>query len=285
MKKLFFARGGICLKTLIVLMGAIAVFFASSTANAVAPKPPDVDYYTCTMHPSVRSQDPDGKCPICGMNLVPVKKKSETGPPATNEEQPTEFTVPVERQQQIGVTYATVGKRPFHCTIRAAGLVESTNDARAVVTGQYYQDDLPLLKKGLPIKITVSSYPGEAFSGRISLIAPTINDITHTIAVQIEVQNPGAKLRPGMYVDVELALDLGEGLAVPVSAVLPTGLHNIAFVDKGGGRLQPRYLELGGKFGDFYEVKSGLQENERVVNSANFLIDAEAQVQGALKGW
>jgi membrane fusion protein, copper/silver efflux system len=56
-------------------------------------------------------------------------------------------------------------------------------------------------------------------------------------------------------------------------------------VDKGDGRLQPRFIEIGRKYGDFFEVKSGLKEDERVVNSANFLIDAEAQVQGALKSW
>jgi Cu(I)/Ag(I) efflux system membrane fusion protein len=78
---------------------------------------------------------------------------------------------------------------------------------------------------------------------------------------------------------------MGSGLAVPVSAVLPTGLHNITFVDKGGGKLEPRFVELGREYGDFYEVTSGLKENERVVTSANFLIDAEAQVQGALKSW
>jgi len=72
---------------------------------------------------------------------------------------------------------------------------------------------------------------------------------------------------------------------VPVGAILPTGLHNIAFVDKGGGRLEPRFVELGPEYGDFCEVKSGLKENERVVTSANFLIDAEAKVQGALKEW
>jgi Cu(I)/Ag(I) efflux system membrane fusion protein len=88
-----------------------------------------------------------------------------------------------------------------------------------------------------------------------------------------------------MYVNVELKLDLGEGLAVPVSAVLPTGQRNIAFLDKGEGKLEPRLLELGRKYGDIYEVKSGLKVGDRVVSSANFLIDAEAKVQGALKSW
>jgi Cu(I)/Ag(I) efflux system membrane fusion protein len=92
-------------------------------------------------------------------------------------------------------------------------------------------------------------------------------------------------LRPDMYVDVNLTMDMGAGLAVPVSAVLPTGKHNIVFMDKQQGKLEPRFIELGRKYGDYYEVQSGLQEGERVVTSANFLIDAEAKVQGALKSW
>ena len=142
-----------------------------------------------------------------------------------------------------------------------------------------------MLKKGLPIVMTTASYPGEKFSGKISVVDPFLNDATRTVRVRIDVVNPEFKLRPDMYVDVELSINLGEGLAVPVGAVLPTGLHNIAFVDKGEGKLEPRFIELGREYGDFYEVKSGLKENERVVTSANFLIDAEAKIQGALKSW
>jgi Cu(I)/Ag(I) efflux system membrane fusion protein len=153
------------------------------------------------------------------------------------------------------------------------------------VWAQFYQEDLSMLTNGLPVIITTFSYPGEKVDGKISIVDPFINDATRTVRVRIEVNNPGLKLRPDMYVDVELSMDMGEGLAVPVGAVLPTGLHNVAFVDEGDGKLEPRYIELGREYGDFYEVKAGLKENERVVTSANFLIDAEAQVQGALKSW
>jgi Cu(I)/Ag(I) efflux system membrane fusion protein len=153
------------------------------------------------------------------------------------------------------------------------------------VWAQYYQDELPMLKKGLPVAITTSSYPGEKLDGKISIIDPFINEAMRTGRVRIDVENPDLKLRPDMYVDVELQMDMGEGVAVPVAAVLPTGRHNIVFVDKGEGKLEPRFIELGRKYGDFYEVKSGLNETERVVTSANFLIDAEAKVQGALKSW
>ena len=153
------------------------------------------------------------------------------------------------------------------------------------VWAQFYQDELPMLKQDLPVTITVSSYPGEKFDGKIAVIDPFINDALRMGRVRIEVGNPDFKLRPDMYVDVELTTDMGEGVAVPVSAVLPTGRRYIVFVDKGEGRLEPRFIELGRKYGDFYEVKSGLQVTERIVNSANFLIDAEAKVQGALKNW
>jgi membrane fusion protein, copper/silver efflux system len=84
---------------------------------------------------------------------------------------------------------------------------------------------------------------------------------------------------------VTLSLDEGEGITVPLDSVLPTGEHNIVFVDKGSGRLEPRFVQLGGKFGDDYQVTQGLRAGERVVSSANFLVDAESRVQGALKSW
>src|SRR5258707_1181571 len=116
-------------------------------------KPADVEYYTCTMHPSVRSQDPNAKCPICSMNLVPVMKRnratgesenrgnagtghehiSGTTMPlsATNAmEEPSDFSVPTTRQQQIGVTYGAVEQRPFTHTIRSAGIVAADTQRR-----------------------------------------------------------------------------------------------------------------------------------------------------------
>ena len=427
----------------LLAIATIALLLVGCNKGGKAAKPPDVDYYTCTMHPSVKSQDPNAKCPICSMDLVPVMKKGAAAASTqghheghaaienmpgmaissanTNEsDQPSEFTVPVERQQQIGVTYGKIEKKPFTLAIRAVGLVasdrqrrwdyvtrvdgyveklfvfspgelvepdaplltiyspdllttenefldvlktrdetgskgdrvvlESTqhlvdaakqrlrlwniSDAQIVdlektrkpqetltlkspfkgivqalnvdqgrkvmagdrvvevadlstvwVWAQFYENELALLKKGTPVIITSSAYPGEKFNGKISLIDPFLNDASRTARVRIDVENPTMKLRPEMYVNVEMKMDKGEGLAVPVSAVLPTGLRNIVFVDKGGGKLEPHFVELGRKYGDVYEVLSGLKTDERVVTSANFLIDAEAKVQGALKSW
>jgi len=403
---------------------------ACSKSGQMASKPDNVDYYTCTMHPSVKSQNPDDKCPICGMDLVPVMKKGRVAPTGTgmsaqtmdtsaaSSDQPSEFAIPLDRQQLIGVTYAKVARYPLRSVIRAVGtvaidmqrhweyvarvdgyvhelkvfspgeivekgqvlmdiyspdltatqnefldllamrdkasqngssetlenadhllasarkrlnhwnltdaqidrlttsrkadefltltspfrgLVEAVpvDQGRRITIGdhlvdvadlshvwvwaEFYQEELPLLHTGMTVSISTASLPGEVFTGQIAVIDPFINEMKRTGRVRIDLENPDFKLRPDMYVDVELAVEHGESLVVPFSAVLPTGTHNIVFVDKGGGKLEARFVELGGKFGDFYAVTSGLKEGERVVSSANFLIDAESKVQGALK--
>jgi Cu(I)/Ag(I) efflux system membrane fusion protein len=383
-------------------------------------KPPDVDYYTCTMHPSVHAEAP-GKCPICGMDLVPVMKKDSGAatPGSTSSPSGTtnahQFLVPVERQQQIGVTYATVTRAPLHHTIRAVGTVApdlqqnwafvarvdgyvqqlfvpspgelvdknaplmsiyspdivtterelvmllrmrdqaKTSEARATperliaaaksrlrqwnimdeqigeleqrreasesltlrspfrgivqevasrqganikvgdrlidiadlsvvwIWAEFYESELSMLQTGQHVTVTTNAYPNDRFEGRVAVISPSIDQTKRTARIRIDIPNPDFKLRPGMYADVELGMDMGEGIIVPASAVMPTGSREIAFVDKGGGKLEPRIVELGEQIGDHYEVKSGLAAGERVVASANFLIDAESKVQGALK--
>ena len=353
---------------LAIVAGVAALLLVSCKQGGGDAKPANVDYYTCTMHPSVKKQSPTDKCPICSMDLTPVEKKGGVGhehgdhaagtnqsPDATataanmtGEDKPTEFTVAVERQQQIGVTYAAIEKRPFSHSVRAFGvvaydkqrhwdyvarvegyvkklfvfsrgesiekdapiltiyspdllttqnefvdilktreearekgsksvlasterLVESArqrlrlwnisdeqiaelekarkpqehltlfspfkgvvqdigvDQGRKVMNGdhvvdiadlsvvwvwaQFYQDELPMLKKGLPVSISSSSYPGEKLAGTISVLDPFINDTLRTGRVRIDVENADLKLRPDMYVDVELTMDMEIGRA------------------------------------------------------------------------
>src|SRR6184192_1417053 len=162
-------------------------------------------------------------------------------------------------------------------------LVEVADLSVVWVWAEFYENELPMLKVDQKIDITAKSYPGEKFEGTISLINPFLEEAKRTAKVRIDIPNPDFKLRPGMYVNTELAMNMGEGLTIPVSAVMPTGTRNVVFISKGEGKLEPRIVQLGSKYADLYEVQSGLVENERVVASANFLIDAESKVQGALK--
>ena len=164
-------------------------------------------------------------------------------------------------------------------------LVEVADLSVVWLWAEFYENELSMLQVGQKLAITAKSYPGQNFDGTISLIDPFLDATKRTAKVRIDIPNPDFKLRPGMYVNAELEMDMGAALTIPVSAVMPTGTRSVAFVDKGEGKLEPRIVQLGTKYGDIYEVKSGLQENERVVASANFLIDAESKVQGALKAF
>jgi Cu(I)/Ag(I) efflux system membrane fusion protein len=162
-------------------------------------------------------------------------------------------------------------------------LVEIVDLTSVWVWAEFYENELPLLKLGQPVAITNPGMPSLSIPGKIGLVDPFINDRKRTGRVRIDVDNPGLRLRPDAYVDVTLMLDEGEGLTIPFGAVLPTGERNVVFVDKGSGRLEPRYIQVDGKFGDDLRVTGGLRAGERVVTSANFLIDAESKIQGALK--
>jgi Cu(I)/Ag(I) efflux system membrane fusion protein len=164
-------------------------------------------------------------------------------------------------------------------------LVDLVDLSAVWVWAEFYEDELPLLRPGLPVVISSSSITGPSIPGTIAVIDPFLSEAKRTGRVRIDVDNADFKLRPEAYVDVTLQIDDGMGLTVPCDAVLPTGERDIVFVDKGHGRLEPRFVKLAGKYGDFYHVTNGLVSGERVVSSANFLVDAESQVQGALKSW
>ena len=164
-------------------------------------------------------------------------------------------------------------------------LVEVVDLSSVWVWADFYESELAALHPGQQATITVGAYPGECFGGKIALIDPFLDGASRTFKVRIDVANADLKLRPGMYADVALDEEMGQGLVIPLNAIMPMGRRNLVFVDLGNGRLSPREVTLGAEYDAGYEVKAGLQEGERIVSSATFLIDAEAQIQGALSGF
>ena len=138
-------------------------------------------------------------------------------------------------------------------------LVDVADLSQVWVWADVYEDELGGLRAGQKATVTANGMPGRAFGGNIAVISSSVDEATRTARARIEVNNSDFALHPGMDVNVELERDGGEGLAVPVGAIIPTGLRNIAFVDRGEGRLSPRAVRLGGKFGDYYEVLDGIE--------------------------
>ena len=150
------------------------------------------------------------------------------------------------------------------------------------VFAQVFQNDLGRIVVGHAASLTVDTYPGKTFSGRVDFIYPEIDATTRTARVRLKFPNPHLDLVPGMFVNLSLSVPAGRHEVVPATGVLQTGTRQVVFVDHGGGRLEPREVQLGARVGDDYIVLKGLKVGERVVTSANFLIDSESQLQAAL---
>jgi hypothetical protein len=166
--------------------------------------------------------------------------------------------------------------------------------SRLWLWADFYENEVGLLRVGQKLDISFPAFPDKKFEGQIGAIDRRLDAMKRTTRVRIDLDNPQDELRPGMFANVELKIDGGEGLTIPVDAVLPTGSRSLVFVDKGSGKLEPRFIRVGRSFSQidsnggeasYDEVLEGLSEGERVVSSANFLIDAESRIQGALKTW
>jgi multidrug efflux pump subunit AcrA (membrane-fusion protein) len=331
-------------------------------------------YYTCTMHPFVRSQDPKGKCPVCGMDLVPVYKSSPDNSTANrgttnaalagaNSSVDADGMVNLapERMQEIGVTTEVVTRRNLtrmlHAPARAeidesslrdinvrvgAGYITKlyanaegvsfrkgqplmtvlcdgsrsfdvpapfdgyvhmkkaidgmrfeagqsllvlADHSHVWIVAQFSEDQAMYVNVGQKMTVTFPSMPQHAVKGEISFINPHVDDQQRRITARIVIPDEGHMFHPGLFAEVSGEVTLGEALTVSTEAVIPTGGKFIVFVDHGGGKLEPREIEIGTHSDDYDEVVSGLNEGDRVVSSANFLIDAESRIQGVLKTW
>jgi len=153
----------------------------------------------------------------------------------------------------------------------------------AWIYAEVFEYEISLLKAGQSLEVTVPSLPGKMFMGTISSISPVVTAPTRTFRVRGEVPNPEGILKPDTFVNVKIKIDLGERLAIPISAVLHSGDKNFVFVVKGKGEFEPRLVSLGVRTGEYYETLSGLTEGETVVTSANFLIDSESRLRSAIQ--
>jgi Cu(I)/Ag(I) efflux system membrane fusion protein len=146
------------------------------------------------------------------------------------------------------------------------------------LSAKVYEQELGGIKIGQLAVARFPAFPGREIRGQIRFIDPVLDPATRTAGIRIELPNPGGLLKPGMFANAELRVDLGRGLAIPKSAVLDTGVRQVVYVQVAPGRFAGREVRLGQAAGDLVQVVQGLAVGEQVVTSASFLIDAQSQL-------
>lgn len=148
------------------------------------------------------------------------------------------------------------------------------------IVADIYEYELSAVRVGQPVKITLSYFPGQEWASRIDFIYPVFSAETRTAKVRLTLPNPGGALKPQMFTNVEIRIDMGRKLMIPDSAVMDTGKGQVVYVDRGNGFFEPREIRTGLRADGAVEVLRGLKTGEKVASSANFLIDSEAQLKG-----
>lgn len=154
---------------------------------------------------------------------------------------------------------------------------------RVWVMADMYEADLAAIRAGAPARILLPyGTTTTSIKATVNYVQPGVDPTTRTLKLRLEADNPGMRLRPEMYVDVEFEVQGRRRLTVPAEAVLNSGERQVVFVDLGDGYLAPKEVQTAERVGERIVVTSGLSEGQRVVASGTFLVDAESQLKSAL---
>jgi Cu(I)/Ag(I) efflux system membrane fusion protein len=159
-----------------------------------------------------------------------------------------------------------------------------TDLSRVWVMADLFENDLPKIRMGETAMVKMPYASGGAFTARVDFLQPQVDPQTRTTKVRLEAANPSMNLRPDMFVDVEFSIGGARQLTVPVDAVLNAGSRQTVFIDRGNGNLEPRTVETGDQVDDRIVITRGVNAGDRIVTSANFLIDSESQLKAAVAG-
>ncbi|MEI6219012.1 MAG: efflux RND transporter periplasmic adaptor subunit, partial [bacterium] len=126
-------------------------------------------------------------------------------------------------------------------------------------------------------------WPDKTFSGKVSFVSPSLDRETRTLKIRLEIPNSDFLLKLEMYADAVISYPLGAKLVAPEGAIMRTGERVYAFREGPDGLLAPVVVKVGARNGGYYEILSGLNDGDRVVTSANFLVDSESSMRSALE--
>lgn len=155
---------------------------------------------------------------------------------------------------------------------------------RVWVMAEVFESDARLIRQGSAAMVRAAYAGGGSTRARVDYIQPEMDPVTRTVKVRLEMDNPGLKLKPEMYVDVDFSSAGARRLTVDSEAVLDSGRRQTVFVDLGDGHIEPRAVKAGERLGGRTEILSGLKPGERVAVSGNFLLDSESRLKAAARG-
>lgn len=207
---------------------------------------------------------------------------------------PPEF---IERLERTGKAERTVTfKAPFAGFVTGKNVVAGqriepgmelltvTDLSHVWVIAQLYEAEASLAQPGRQATITLPYDPAARVSGRVDFVYPTLETESRTLKVRLDLANPRGAFKPGMFVNVELAAAAEQGRLVPDSAVMNAGPRQVVFVETAPGEFASRDVVVGTRQDGQALVRSGVQAGERVAVSANFLLDSESRLRGAIAG-
>ncbi len=167
--------------------------------------------------------------------------------------------------------------------LKGTELFQIADLSRVWILADVFEHEVQYFKPGLSATVSLP-YQERTYQARVTAVLPIFDPDTRTLKVRLETNNPGYVLKPDMFADVELPIELGPAITVPADSIIYSGLKKTVFVDRGQGYFEPRQIETGWRLGDRVEVIEGLMPGERIVLSGNFLIDSESRLQAVGMG-
>ncbi len=176
---------------------------------------------------------------------------------------------------------AELGVREGGQLMAGSSLMQITDLSQVWLIAEVPEKDAARLKPGLAAEVRLQSLPGEVFQGKVSYLYPTLNGVSRTLQVRIDLPNRQSQLRPGMYANVVFSGQSREALSVPSESIIATGKRNVVIIKEAHG-YRPVEVEAGQEHDNYTEILSGISGGEEVVVSGQFLIDSEASLSGVL---
>jgi RND family efflux transporter MFP subunit len=157
-----------------------------------------------------------------------------------------------------------------------------TDLSQVWIEADVYENEASVVKVGQEAKLTLAYQPGSEMTGKVKYVYPYLNPETRTLKVRFDFPNPDLALKLDMYVTVELPVQSEDGVLVPDSAIIDTGVRQVVFVNPGEGRFEPRLVKVGIRSDGRAQILSGVAAGERVAIKANFLLDSESRLRAAI---